>query len=871
MKLLMVVVVPALYIFWPEMAHAATQGLFTPAAEDKSISMIMEVLFPDGGTTPGPAQHVLAALNGGILLIGGVLASYTLIAGTMHTAHDGEMLGKKWSSMWVPIRTALGTAAIIPTSSGLCSIQLVIVWLTIQGIGFADTVWTAFATHLEDVALAVPSVAKKEVAQAASELFFSHVCVASVTKEHIQNPKWDPNTNMSSSVTSDVPLFAGRRALVIDFSQKSKAAFGSDLHCGRFEFYTGGKGGMVGDAGGAASNEDASAQKTVASGLLNSKEISSGVEKYVLSLRNVLMGLHHDQMVKLNLEVKKLAEGVVNGPVVSGKESAEQVLSAINNISDVYVKELRVASQAAAKKTNVFSLIGTEIAKEGWLYAGTYFSTLARVQDMVYATSGKLPSIEYTPPSESGAYASNDLFVQLSQGIKDPLVLSKSDFDQDVIGGFAAAAAKGCGTALAAAAAITVASGGVLLPLGGLVATAAGICVIGGSLAWQAHRDPCMSLGSVSACISQKILNNIKAGNGFGPMQTASTEKVMNPLLATQALGNSIITAGWGIFAAGGVALTLGSKFMLVAFFLFGASITVLAAGASLSVVIPMLPYTIWLGVIFGWIILVIEAVIAAPLWAIVHLHPDGDDVVGKGGQGYMLVFSLIVRPTLMILGLIFALLVMPIFGSILNETFGRATSIAIPNDPNGYVDFDAVALIAIIGVYVGLMLTVVKKACSLIHVIPDEILKWIGGHASPLGQSAQEAVGNVEKHHAAVVGGVVQQASGIAQQGSQAANTAADTKRSNASNAKQTTALGQAALEAKKNHAQVGQLLGAKDGKLPDEGPSGAPTTSADRLAYQQSSERESSAIAAYDAAAGDGASHALFAQQAQKQSEGG
>ncbi|HBT4279727.1 TPA: hypothetical protein MBN48_005259, partial [Klebsiella pneumoniae] len=49
-----------------------------------------------------------------LLMLGGIMAAYVLIAGTMVTAHDGEMLGKKWSSMWLPIRTALGTAFLLP-------------------------------------------------------------------------------------------------------------------------------------------------------------------------------------------------------------------------------------------------------------------------------------------------------------------------------------------------------------------------------------------------------------------------------------------------------------------------------------------------------------------------------------------------------------------------------------------------------------------------------------------------------------------------------------------------------------------------------------------------------------------------------------
>jgi hypothetical protein len=85
-----------------------------------------------------PIEHCL------IIRVGG---GYTIIAGTMSTAHDGELLGKKWSSIWIPIRTCIGTAAILPTMKGFCGAQAIVVWLAIQGIGLADIVWPQFASN----------------------------------------------------------------------------------------------------------------------------------------------------------------------------------------------------------------------------------------------------------------------------------------------------------------------------------------------------------------------------------------------------------------------------------------------------------------------------------------------------------------------------------------------------------------------------------------------------------------------------------------------------------------------------------------------------------------------------------------------------
>ena len=54
-----------------------------------------------------PLVSAISTFNGAVLIIGGILATYTLLAGTLGTAHDGEMLGKKFSSVWIPIRYSL--------------------------------------------------------------------------------------------------------------------------------------------------------------------------------------------------------------------------------------------------------------------------------------------------------------------------------------------------------------------------------------------------------------------------------------------------------------------------------------------------------------------------------------------------------------------------------------------------------------------------------------------------------------------------------------------------------------------------------------------------------------------------------------------
>ena len=73
---------------------------------------------------------------------------YTLLVSTMNTAHQGEMLGKQWSSIWIPVRATMGLALLIPKASGYCLMQIFVMWVVVQGVGAADKVWDAALSYL---------------------------------------------------------------------------------------------------------------------------------------------------------------------------------------------------------------------------------------------------------------------------------------------------------------------------------------------------------------------------------------------------------------------------------------------------------------------------------------------------------------------------------------------------------------------------------------------------------------------------------------------------------------------------------------------------------------------------------------------------
>lgn len=67
---------------------------------------------------------MFGVFNSAVLALGGIIIMYTLMVSTMNTAHEGQMLGQKWSSIWIPLRSTFGLALLIPKASGYCMMQV---------------------------------------------------------------------------------------------------------------------------------------------------------------------------------------------------------------------------------------------------------------------------------------------------------------------------------------------------------------------------------------------------------------------------------------------------------------------------------------------------------------------------------------------------------------------------------------------------------------------------------------------------------------------------------------------------------------------------------------------------------------------------
>ena len=160
----------------------------------------------------------------------------------------------------------------------------------------------------------------------------------------------------------------------------------------------------------------------------------------------------------------------------------------------------------------------------------------------------------------------------------------------------------------------------------------------------------------------------------------------------------------------------------------------------------PMLPYMIFLFGSIAWLMSVIEAMVAGPIIALGVMSPEGEGIMGKSEQGFMLLVNIFLRPSMMIIGFVTAIALTYVGVWILNYGFGTAAEFLINAGVAGinsghYMLSQTMAHAFYIFIFISIYMTIVQKSFTLIYQLPDKVLRWIGGPQETTGSESQQWV----------------------------------------------------------------------------------------------------------------------------------
>jgi len=629
-------------------AQAAT-NLFTPVSNDISVQLL-NAIFP-GLTGSGGADAVASAMgifNGCVLMLGGVLATYTILAGTVGTAHDGEMLGKKFSSIWIPIRYSIGTALVLPIVGGGYNImQSLVMWCVMQSIGLADNVWSEFVSSQNIANIAVTSIQNPDAKQLAYTTLNIETCMAALTWVK-SNGDQVIDKNMTSGMTKD----DGVINKTYYFGDPNETHGLKKDTCGKVTF-----------------------SKFVAP-----VQTAPGFTNFITSFGNAsnIINAQESQYTALAASIAPIA-----AELFKTKKPADPAQMTV--IINTYQSSVAKFAANMVTSSDAFSDLSKNASQDGWGGAGFWFVKLSNLMDLVNRSLAAIP-VAQGPSTESASSL---------EYYADALPAIMSTFDK----GGANMIGMGMGNE------------------------------DGGSNTswWQTIKSSIKNL-DVTVIIKK----------AFTSSMNYTIQDGEHPLMALKRLGNTTLgIASAGFIASLGALSTFGNLpgvGIAIGLVMTIVVVPLATVGITLSYIIPFMPALIWISILIGWFIQVIEGVIASSIWAVMHLHPSGDEV-GKGGNGYSLTLGILFRPVLSVFGLIAALLTMQIFGQFINKVFADAFLVA-QQDSGLFVWL--IGLIIAPCMYAISMWTIVKKLFEIVHIIPDQLMQWIGGSNHSLGDYAK-------------------------------------------------------------------------------------------------------------------------------------
>lgn len=733
------IIILLLTIFLPSLVLG---DIFTPPPTDKSVDFLGHIFGPTIGSvqlhgTANPAlMHMFERFNAAVLTIGTIIISYIAVISTINTAQEGQIMGRKWSSVWIPLRTLLGMLVLIPApTSGYSVMQTIVIWCIMQGIGAADNIWNNILNDLGNGLSASQGITRPQAsniqatriydaleligADMAGNLLRSAVCMETIHKMANQSavpPTGGFNTPSQSNVR-EFGAYVQPYERIANFNTNAKdyAEYSGTLRIGvphRSEF-----------------NEVCG--KYVISGIAKRSEWDNPKLASDNNIREKAKEIYEHKVLALHLMfqyMRSLAENIVDETAIPRDEHNRLIGLTEDPIQP---SGFRSASINTYRETLKFLVKPQQFdnmreiiragKENGWLAAGSFYFALNQTQAINFFEDVMVPpTVQHIPRCDDknvcSIYSSEQINI-LSEPLRNFLQYgpeisymgtrlwdAKIYMANDVVG---------------------VSERLIINPHRDLTAKPlqalqSNMLELLREMMGEQHPDPLIAQGRFGASIM--LLSERSWLDAQNELHTLLNRAEQGYVKITDELMQRIQS----LSHKGAVAIAIYSVVWVI--------------GAILAIYIPLIPYLIFTIGVVGWLLLVIEAIVAAPILSISFMLPASDEL-GKMLHGLSLLLNIILRPILMLFGFILATRLYQAVVKLVN--FGMLTNFDMLNTGDSLF-----AWVAILALYSTFIIALSNKCFSLIYALPDKILRWMGGmpeHTDP-SQEMQFAKGAMHK-----------------------------------------------------------------------------------------------------------------------------
>jgi conjugal transfer/type IV secretion protein DotA/TraY len=705
----------------------------------------------DNLTTPYVSPLLAGAFtifNLGVLIFASVLFAYTAVVGVLQSAHDGQFMGKNWSGLWIPVRFSIGVGLLIPTTTGLCLAQIGMLWVLGQGVGLANNMWVRaveqYSTQSHTLMMA-QMAGTGEVQEALMGLMANELCVAALNHVHGADSH-GVQTQFQTRISTPDSLWAaitGKKVSHVELQWGSINGKGNPKECGTLRVPKLEK-----------ATYDRFFGNPNTAGVLNS-------DKHLLIEENIQFGNRNTEALSGLLSYYQIQGFLVAGEAFRAKAaewmafsgtqppvSGQEIWAALDDEILRYYQSIGPKVSELLEKQN--AILMTRVIDQakggGWFTAGTWYYQLQIANENIATTVANMP----TPSANARIGA----FLAAEDGEMGRLEADKAK--QFLVGsGLPPEEAERIGMMLKAAEEYRKKT---QQPLGyalNLTPPGAGVDPetrhggFGGKMAEWTR----MAFG-----VDSDLRDDWSLQWGHDPQNPAP------PLVQLRTVGKTLDNVATGVLVAAGAmagvsmltektpAGNVGKVVTKIPFVktlldaVKGAfhvililGLALFAFGVILAYWLPMLPFINWIGGLVGWVLATLEMLIAAPVWLAAHLHPEGEGVSGRyAASGYMILLELLLRPALMILGLIVSILSADALLDFISGQYLLAFASVQFDD----IFKSPVGWVMKILIYCVLCWMVVNFCFKAINEVPNKVMSWIGGHAgahSDMGESLGE------------------------------------------------------------------------------------------------------------------------------------
>ncbi|MND11562.1 hypothetical protein D3C87_351660 [compost metagenome] len=681
------------------------------------------------------------------LFLGVVILYYVMIGGALQTAHQGEVLGKAWSTVWIPMRATLGFGLIMPAAGvggGVISVaQIFIIWLIVMGSNAATYLWDK---TVDNIGMGTPIAAPTYTTgiTPTKDIFKMLVC----TDAYIRGK----TLNKSASTASDIVVLD-----ITDQNGNKTSVYASnyDSELGSYRSRADGLGGAIRSAkaqkidfafSGACGSIDLGDSDVYSTSALkiNEDDVFLGKQRIeALDAAREVIANTIDGLAPLALKFRTnevnaigiqqaISDGDTQNPMYAVYEG---VVPEFGRISESYAVNLVTSMHSKLSGSSAAAEWSEKIKNGGWIKAGTWFHEIGNYSgESIKAISEINNSISFANAnvcSQSGTdpeickmkTADMNASVKLAEKVAASYIGSKTDK-------------------------------GSISQVDKISAACSDIdsCSISADTFTSSHRYIARSIISLLAFDSNAtstigLTNPFETVTSIGHVlnNAAMTAWAAGAIIssatgATEQLGSSVWAKGAEFVTGGLSAVGLGALKGLGGYLttsLLGLIIPLATTGFVLAYMLPFLPVVTWINMVSGYLLTVVEATIAAPLAVIMMVTPEGEGISGTRLERAMQLLAMaILKPSLMIIGLVTAITLSYVSFGILNLFFFESAAVSLKGD---LLDF-----IAIIIIYCTTALSLCKLNVSIIHKLSDQILEWFSsGVGRQFGES--EVSGGME------------------------------------------------------------------------------------------------------------------------------